>query len=714
MIFTSINHSFKSFGSNDNMCCPCHAELDDVVLLLCCCTRILPLLEFDTSLSQVATSMLASVFTDLCSPKLVQRILDAQQLEHGDIQFVMTSKSPRWMHRSTIHFTGSAERVEMKESCFRCGTSESHRVTAIRSLVHHFSAMLEVFVDEFILHPCLGKAFLNGGKESSGFFPKPSICGKHIEVSLEALFVHCLLSLSKGNVCDIFIHKLFDWHTGNTRGARISLPAAVLLLDSLVLIKAPQIFKAHILVLISEAVTNDSLPTYGELPMELALSQYFSVFESAVKLYMKHLSLQNVSNDHEGLENPALESCLIKHRDLQLKFNLTSDSLINLMWNEKHCLHRHNCCSSQKISSSRSHRVHSSRLLKSLCMHIKEQKDSLDDLCRDEISNVLHHLVVKAFSTDCESDTPCCMHRNANPGTYLLAAILELMGSSLSQIVHIVKEKGGSGNSSPLDQYLLPAYYDYTIDLMVNCFGRCPHMQPMGIVLNNIMAKMLVRHRQSVGPVLSYFAGELCLEFQMGSELLCKGYMSVMKSLMSLLVLEEGGIDILNALVESSELSVDYSDISSEGVINQGKPSMVPQAMAMRVATRPSTQMILNYLKNWHKFSGSRNQRASKEEVIDEEEELVTELSANNVESKKSCTKNIYVQSVIKIQGTTWDDFSDLNDFIICKKDKDYSAWLKKLCRVRKRKYHREFFQRMKKRKELLVLLSMDKQLLCF
>ena len=170
---------------------------------------------------------------------------------------------------------------------------------------------------------------------------------------------------------------------------------------------------------------------------------------------------------------------------------------------------------------------------------------------------------MNAFSGVRKSDTPCCAQGNAS-GTYLLAAILQLMGSSLAQIVRKVKEKGHSGHSSPLDAYLLPACYNYTIDLIVNCVQQCSHLHPIGIGLNKIMAKLLEMHTQSVGSVLSYFAGELYVKFQMGSELLCMGYIYVMKSLMSLFVLENGGTDILQTLMESPELTVGTIDSTAE------------------------------------------------------------------------------------------------------------------------------------------------------
>jgi len=106
--------------------------------------------------------------------------------------------------------------------------------------------------------------------------------------------------------------------------------------------------------------------------MELAVSEHISVFESAVKLYMKHYSLTDIDNNNEGLDNRALESCLIKHRSLQNDLNAISDSVISLMWDEKDCIHEDNCCGFNQKSSSRSARGHSNRLLKSLCTYIEK------------------------------------------------------------------------------------------------------------------------------------------------------------------------------------------------------------------------------------------------------------------------------------------------------------------------------------------------------
>lgn len=427
-------------------------------------------------------------------------------------------------------------------------------------------------MDELILHPDLGKAFLNVDMKSIGLssrFKTPSVCEKHIEYSLEAMFVHCLLSMSEDRLLDTFVNKISDLNMGNTRSTRISLPAAVLLLDSLVLIKAPKIFQAHVLVLVSEAIAVDSIPTYGELPKGLSLSQLLSVFESSVKLYRKYSSLTDTVDDCDGLETPVLESCLIKHMNLQAELDVSSASLLNLMWNEKDCIQQYKCVSShQSSSSTRTRGTNSSNLLNLLCMYIKDHEASLDNLSRKEISGILHCTVMKALSGVGKSDIPSSAHANIHPGTYLLAAILQLMGSSLSRILCITKRKGDSGHSTPFDQTLLETY-DYAIDLVMDFIVNCQYTTPTGIALREIMAKMLVTNKHSVGPAVTYFVGELYLKCQMGSELLCKGYVIFLKSLMSLFVLEHGGIDCLRALMESSELSVDSSDSTSQIVLNQ-------------------------------------------------------------------------------------------------------------------------------------------------
>lgn len=89
------------------------------------------------------------------------------------------------------------------------------------------------------------------------------------------------------------------------------------------------------------------------------------------------------------------------------------------------------------------------------------------------------------------------------------------------------------------------------------------------------------------------------------------------------------------------------------------------------------------------------------EEIIDEEEDL--DLSAK---SEKACVRNSFVKSVIKVQGTYGGNFNDLDDFIVCKKGRNYSRWLKKRCKIRKKRYNQQFFQIMRRRKELLALLE--------
>lgn len=697
MILAAVNQS------SDNSY-PCNIKHSDIVLLLRCYIRILPLLDFDTSLSQVATTRLVSLFHKLCSPTLVQTVFRYKKTNLGEIRFFMNSELSCWTDGSARSFASSKETIEIVRDCSKSGVSESHGQITIKNLVHCLSAMLEVFVDEFILHPNLGKSFSNEDTESTGLFLKlkmPSICGEHLDYSLEAVFVQCLLLSSQGELSDTFTCRLFDLHTRNKQDIRISLPVAVVLLDTLLLIRAPKIFQAHALTLVCEAVSFDSIPAYGKLPMELAIGEHISVLEAAVKLYIKHYSLTDVDNNNEGLENRALESCLIKHRNIQNELNAISESLISLMWNENDCIHQDNRCGSRQNSSSRRSEGHSYRLQKSLHTYIEGCEASPDDLFRKEITSILHFIVMDAFSGVRKSDCPCGAQGNAYSGTYLLAAILQLMGSSLAQIGRIVKENGDSRHSSSLDQYLLPACYNYTTDLILNCVQQCPHVQPIGTGLNKITAKLLEIHQQSLGSVLSYFAGELYLKFQMGSELLCKGYIYVMKSLMRLLVLENGGSDVLRILMETLELTVDTFDSTAETTKSQVS-TLITSPMTLNIQPR-LVPLIENFLKKKRQLSlsGIQNKRYIVEDLIDEEDEL--DLSAK---SENACMQNSYIESVIKVQGTCRENFKDLNDFIVCKKGRNYQRWLKKRCKIRKKKYDQQFFQIMRRRKELLSLLE--------
>eukprot|EP01018_Ginkgo_biloba_P011276 Gb_25675 [translate_table: standard] len=642
----------------------------------------------------------------LCSPTLVCALLNCKQSTHGDIEPVKTSESYCWTHASTDSFISSTERVGIQGAYTDSAKSELYD-PGMHDPVQLSCAMLEVFSDEIILHSNLGKPILNSVMESSGSFPrikKPSLCSRHMEVSLEAIFVHCLLSLSNVNISDTFAQNLFGLCSQNTQSPRISLPAAVLLLDTLVLIKAPQVFQAHVFVLVSKAIVTDSILTYGELPMEMTLSLHISVFETALKLYMKHSSLLKVVDEYEGLESPALESCLIKYRNVK-GGNSTSESVINLMRNENICTPKHDFCSFHNDSFITHRGRQSSQLLDTLCMYIQKSKTMLDESYRDEICTTLYCIVMKTFSDGCKCEALCCVHGNVGPDTYLHAAILELMGCSLLQVVRMIKDKKGLGLSSSFDRYTLEANYDYTIDLMVDCFGDCLLRQPIGSVLNKIVTKVLARHKRSVGPTLSYFAAELCSVFETGSELLCKGYLSIMMSLMSLLVLEDGGIAILRALIESSELKVEFSHTAVVENISQIAPLKVVPSVVGEMAPRMSTLMIVKHFKKKQLQISSKNIRdaASKEEVPAPEQ--IKELITNN--NSKSMVDNKFIESIIKVQGSNGEDFSDLSDFIVCKEGKEYSAWLEKRCRLRQRKYRREFFQRMQKRKNLAALLSM-------
>lgn len=68
-------------------------------------------------------------------------------------------------------------------------------------------------------------------------------------------------------------------------------------------------------------------------------------------------------------------------------------------------------------------------------------------------------------------------------------------------------------------------------------------------------------------------------------------------------------------------------------------------------------------------------------------------------------SSNSFVDSLI-VEDPDKDTFDDLNDFIVPKKGRDYSKWLKKRQKFRRRLYSKNFFRRLHEKKELLHLLD--------
>ncbi|KAH9332079.1 hypothetical protein KI387_004187, partial [Taxus chinensis] len=72
-------------------------------------------------------------------------------------------------------------------------------------------------------------------------------------------------------------------------------------------------------------------------------------------------------------------------------------------------------------------------------------------------------------------------------------------------------------------------------------------------------------------------------------------------SMMSLFVLEPGGIDSLRALMESSEFSVDSCDSRSDDVLNQGD-KLVTEQTSLRITPR-LVPVLVNFLRKRQRYS---------------------------------------------------------------------------------------------------------------
>jgi hypothetical protein len=84
--------------------------------------------------------------------------------------------------------------------------------------------------------------------------------------------------------------------------------------------------------------------------------------------------------------------------------------------------------------------------------------------------------------------------------------------------------------------------------------------------------------------------------------------------------------------------------------------------------------------------------------------ELQNAFSRDEIGSNSSST-NLFVDSLME-DDPDCENYDDLKDFIVPKKGRDYSKWLKRRQTHRRRLYSRNLFKRLREKKELLLLLD--------
>ncbi|KAK7268672.1 hypothetical protein RIF29_21378 [Crotalaria pallida] len=517
-------------------------------------------------------------------------------------------------------------------------------------------AVLEVFADELLRHHSLRKYLMITDSTYSISEKLFSCRSNHVDTAsvLEVISTHFIQSISTENAFENFIGRLFLNCGKDSRFPRLSLAPAIILLLDPIMLSAPKMLQAHLISLVSEVI-GSGLSSENLAP---DMNFYLTAFEKSVTLYSLHVSsLQMVGfnlelkplNQSYLLETgqPTFFSCIQQ---------VTSNRLNQVMSKSDNSWDSYQCKMSSRKKANR---------LTEFISFMKGRQYIFPDSCRDMAASFLDCLIHRTFSQDVAGDASCINENTSASDIFLLSSILKLMSISLIQAIKCLINSSDSGCLKTMGSTSVREKYDYLISI-ISHFQQFKFCLPIQTFLDDIMKSQQTNLSVSKS-VLVHFSGLLSLCFSRGLDLLAQGCISVIMALMYLFNFEEGDLVALGSLRDplqscSSEIP---SDKTREGA---GDKQFIHKVAA--------------------EFQRVRTRKLRSNSVATEEEE----------ETEETCNGEIFLDCILE-GSRNLPDYDELADFLECKKEKDYSRWLKGRQIFRKRKYEKMMNLRKIKKK---------------
>ncbi|KAG6548181.1 hypothetical protein Mapa_010232 [Marchantia paleacea] len=239
-------------------------HLEVVSETLRCCIRILPLVDcFDTSVSLRGAALLDSLMQQLCSPArlcetLVRLFKQSGLKEKQELSTITSSRTAKTRGGKSGPLANITLLNDSSPRSDAVGATDADSHVEIQRRMELFFAILEVYMDELLLCPDLGARLLSFRNETRSFFKQEQLMSssaRHTEASLEAAFVHALL------YC---LSKVPMQGSGNTAPddrllvCNLSLPASLLLLETLAVENIPAIYMTHIVQLVARVLDSSA------------------------------------------------------------------------------------------------------------------------------------------------------------------------------------------------------------------------------------------------------------------------------------------------------------------------------------------------------------------------------------------------------------------------------------------------------------------------
>lgn len=520
------------------------------------------------------------------------------------------------------------------------------------------SVLLEVFTDELLIHKSLQECFLliDSASSTSKMLFSCHFAHGDIGTVLEVIAVHYIRSFSNEQSFESFLNRLVWQHEHDYRIPHMSLTASLSLLQNPIMLSAPKMFLAYLISLVAEAIGIGTCSKH--LKPDITITDYLTAFERSIILYTRHMSSLDIIGDPRGINSSTVKSCMLGSSQLTYECYLqpVTRNMINHVVTKLYI-------DWDSYVKNRSE----FDLLDTSIAYVRENLCLFDKTFEDKIFSVLTSIVIRGSSDD------MCDTKLWNDGTnpeeiILLASILKLMSSSMSQAIWCLRRGSSSGCLKPLQDVLLRKEYDFIVHL-IGGFQQYNLHLPIQKFATEMMKAYPTRHKESKWMLL-HFSGLLSSSYATRLGFLVKECIFTMMSLLNLFVFEEGDLDALSLLFNSGLGSV--SSKSSDKIERALRMQRTSNKIASKFHNIQKLYLGKRYRSSVHKRN-KENQNKTSENACplnDMESSISIEEDPGEV-----CNGEIFLKC-IRDSSQSSSDIDDLADFIECKPGKDYSAWL--------------------------------------
>ncbi|TYK00422.1 uncharacterized protein E5676_scaffold169G00230 [Cucumis melo var. makuwa] len=612
--------------------------IEEFMLLLRSCLVIMTLVEFEQDALLEKAGFLLSVLR-----KLLHLITTGKEEKES----ISLEKS--FLHECKI--TGSDCTTFVSEDLFA-----SLCILEPSDPCHPFiCAVLEVFVDELLMHRSLREYFMlvDSASSTNKMVFVHNLDHGGIGTVLEVISAHFILSVSNQQAFHNFLNRLYWARYGDLKVPELSLTSALSLLLNPVMLSAPKLFQAHFISLVCEVI---GVFLKSPNPDQRLMDWYLVGFEKAIMLYNRHIS-NSYMKDTPLNSNGCFSDPSVPWNSAQQPF----ESYIHQVRREKI-----NHLSSKYENTCLFFREKSELLALSIS-YVEENRHILDESLEDDPLSILHCILLGASQDDVNDTEIYKAGYTSQYDIYLLASILKLMSSSFLPAIRCLRHHGNSDGLKTLLDVSSSKEYSFILSI-ISCFQEFDIFLPNQNLISEVMKSHPKRHKNSKWMFL-HFIGLLALSFSIGSDILvkdCGVYHLKSSKTVAMEFQKIQTIHVSSAICHSRDINISEIDLAG---------------MECTTSLESCHHRIRDESGQWLETAAIHS--SEKESSIEVEE------------AEETWSGEIF----LKCLGSSSHD--DIVDFVECKRGKDYSQWMKNRQKYRKWKSHKLAVLRWKKKKHI-------------